>query len=131
MSDLGPLNQLIIAKHRSFAWHCYIHLVLYSCLPYHCFDLSGNRGQFLPLLNTEPFIFEWNDNDGINRSELLMIKKIFKRALRNCCLDNGSNDNSDYISKCSCPNPMDSCFALRLNLTNLNRMLIKTINDDQ
>nr|XP_027199688.1 uncharacterized protein LOC113793816 [Dermatophagoides pteronyssinus] len=141
VSDLGPLNQLIIAKHRSFAWHCYIHLVLYSCLPYHCFDLSNKSGQFLSLLNTEPIIFQWNnvnDNDddgngGINRSELRMIKKIFKRALRNCCLDNDgcSNDNNnDYISKCSCPNPMDSCFALRLNLTNLNRMLIKTINDD-
>ena len=45
----------------------------------------------------------YNDDDGnggINRSELRMIKKIFKRALRNCCLDNdgGSNDNNnDYI----------------------------------
>ncbi|XP_075587026.1 uncharacterized protein LOC124489844 isoform X3 [Dermatophagoides farinae] len=126
--DFGLLSSLVIAAHRSFAWHCYIHLVLYSCLPYHCFDLSGNRGQFLPLLNTEPFIFEWNDNDGINRSELLMIKKIFKRALRNCCL-NGSNDN-DCTSRCSCPNPIDTCFALRLNLTNLNKMLIKTIDDD-
>lgn len=115
---LDDICSLILSKHRVFAWHCYIHFIIYNNLPIHCFQLT--KGQcFIRLINTDPFLFDWNILD----SDLKIIKNILKRAIKNCC--------SEDILRCYCQsnNSINTCFSLRLNLTNLNNTLFKNATE--
>lgn len=111
-SGLNRLGCLVTKEHRAFIWLCYTHLILFRCLPYHCFQL-GKRGSFLYLSNTRPFVFNWK---GIKlENDLLSIENVLNRAIKNCCPTATSSDN------CNEANCRNSCFALRFNMAQLSK----------
>lgn len=121
-NSLTNLSLLITKEHRVFAWICYIHLVLFRCLPYHCFQLS-KKSCFLYLNDVRPFVIHWknisldNDLQHISQCEMLL-----NRAIKNCCataeIDDSIAANSCNQSKCQ-----NSCFALRFNLAQLSKVI--------
>lgn len=113
VKSTNEVASIIIKKHRVFAWLCYIHLVLYRCLPIHCFLLS-KRNCFIQMLNAKPFVFDWKTITSQN--DLSLIEKILKRALKSCC-----SSDDDHNCDCTESNCFEACFPLRLNLFQLSK----------
>lgn len=107
------IGALILPEHSLFAWQCYVYLIINQNLPYHCFRLN-ERGNFLSLINTDPLIFEWKKEISIK--DLHMIRRIFKRALKNFHTANHRSDEKRQTN-------IQCCFVLQLNLINLNKIL--------
>ena len=117
--SLSSLSLLVTKEHRVFAWLCYIHLVLYRNLPYHCFQLS-KKSCFLHLVDVRPFVIHWKSISPDN--DLKHIEMLLNRAIKNCCAT-AEIDDSMAAHTCNQSNCNNSCFALRFNLAQLSKVI--------
>ncbi|KAI2810389.1 hypothetical protein BLOT_001550 [Blomia tropicalis] len=126
--NLRPSGMKLYSKiskdHQVFSWLCYIHLILYQCLPYHSFQLC-KKTSFLYLVNVRPFVFNWESITSQN--DLFMIERVFNRAINSCCLYRTSNPSEqNHKSLCG-----STCFPLRFNLAQLNMIMQRMCVNDQ
>lgn len=122
------LHEFITDQHLAFCWLCYIHFFYYRSLPYEYFRVQEKRS-FLKLRRIESFLFDWSEADSTN---LQLLKKILRRAIKNCCPDNTEfvDDVSEMASNFIALNCHRHCYALKINLNRLNHLISTCSSED-